>query len=107
MTPKALAKLVIENKVGGLQIDAEMLRLFPDFGRLFVSELVDAAIGFSKQYLPECSLQISKSEVKVIREEIIPGVGPYINVVGYSHINQGLPSAILAASLFAYEYLYL
>jgi len=107
MTPKTLAKLLIEGSVGPIQVDTYMDILFPDFNKFFASEQEGTALSFVKQYLPECELnvEVGSSKVKVLRMERIPSVGLYPNVIGYAQIKNNLPASILAAGLFAYDYL--
>jgi hypothetical protein len=108
MNYKSLAKQIVENKVGGLQIDGHIHTLFPDFDRFFVSEVEDAALAFAKHALPDCELRVTllTNYVEVVRNERIPGVGEYPNVIGYAEIKHSLATAIVAAVLFAYDYLY-
>lgn len=107
MTPKALAKLLIENKASPLQVDAYIQEMFPDFGKFFISEDEAVVIEFFRKYLPECRLdvEVSTNNVRVLRDERIPGVGLYPHLIGYAQIKQSLASSILAAGLFAYDYL--
>lgn len=107
MTPKSLAKMLVEGSVGPIQVDSYMERLFPDFNKFFVSEQESVALMFISQYLPECELNVefASSKVKILRMERIPGVGLYPNVIGYAQIKNNIPASILAAGLFAYDYL--
>lgn len=106
-TVKALAKSIIDGSAGALQIDASIQQLFPDFGKFFVSERDTVALEFVKQYLPECRLDVklNSNEIKIYRDERLPGVGLYPHLVGYAHVKHSLAASVLAAGLFAYDYL--
>jgi hypothetical protein len=105
MTPKGLAKLLVAQGIGPLQVDTYIDILFPDFNKYFASEQSSIALAFAKKYLADCRVSISGSNVQIIRDERIPGVGEYPHMIGYAEINNQLAASILAASLFAYDYL--
>jgi hypothetical protein len=110
MTPHQLATELLKGKISELTFDAHMLTLFPEFMGYFSSEKPEKALAFVSQYLPECtaSIDYNISEVKIIRYELVSGVGEYPNVLARASFAGKIPlaRAIMCAALFAYSYLF-